>query len=169
MKLDKFVKDISVKFHKDKVEERSIRAAAVIAEKYRIYPPQVVIMFTSTDLREKSLDDRAAYIGITNEELFLCMSQPGFKTFVDDYRAIIKDALSIQAMGKLMAAVSQNRFTEDKYGAKEDFSIETSLVAEKQAPATQQNINVSFYEQARQRVLDRKEEEITVPAVAENV
>lgn len=154
MNLDKFVRKLTVEFTEERLIERRMGAARVISERYNIHPPTVVMLFTLPSYRNKTIAERCESSGISEEELFLCMSQPGFKRFIGDYKAMLKDNLDLQSLDKLSDRITQPRINPTQWGEREELDIEAKVLEKDNVVNVTQNTQNNFYEQARMRALE---------------
>ena len=155
--LTKFVKDITTTYHKDLVNDRRLAAASAIAEKYNISPPTIVLMFTVPEFKLLPIEDRCKRAGVTEEELFLCSTQPGFKEFLEAYEGLVRGNLTIQSLEKLSEAVKDNRTVPSQFGDRDDFTVETKIIEKAPQVNVNNNTQMNFYDRARQKVLESKE------------
>jgi len=155
MDLKKFTTSLAVKFNKDALLERRLDAASLIASKFQINPPSIVLMFTKPELRENTLEEKCQAAGVTMEEFLLCALQPRFKDFLNEMKDILRVNLDLQSLNKLGRAVVADRKTEDKYGCNDDFSIEMKTLEKGQQVTVNNNTQNNIFETARQQLLDR--------------
>jgi len=145
---------------KEKSLARRMVAAGVLSEHYNIKPSAVFLMFTLPTLASKSISERCEAVGLTEEEYLVIANQAGFMRFVHDYRDALKVGTYIQAMEKVSEGMQRGRY--DVEGV-EDFTLETKVMdynsrAGQVVVQNNSNTQNNFFEQARQRVVDRQVE-----------
>lgn len=157
MDLTAFVTKTSLQF-KEQADLQTRRGFAnALAARYKIEPPEVILMFTHPELRQLPLYDRCQAIGITEECFLLVSMQPGFQKFLQDMQQTYTGALRIQATEKLSTTIQKERFKFDKMGnASEivdaEIEIHKALVSENKS-APQVNVQFNMFDQARQKAI----------------
>lgn len=131
-------------------------ACGVLAAEYEIDPPEAILCITDARLKLMDLGERAAKLGISEEELLTAMLTPGYKRLMADYERVNLSLLRLLSHDKLRGAVGKERLDADGV---EDFSVELALLGkapqEQVAPQvnTQVNIGTDLFEQARAQVM----------------
>jgi hypothetical protein len=151
MELQTFVEALTTRFDHDAALQRRRVAASQIAQSYDIRPVSVVLLFTMPEMARLPLSERCSRAGITEEELFYCMSTSGFKRFMSDYKASLRDVIDLQSLNKLSDAVHRDRFIESKDSTREDLSVETSVLGSV-GKAAASPVSINFYDEARRRL-----------------
>lgn len=152
--LAKFIKNLEIEHTTERLYERRVAAAHVISEKYGIKPPGVVMVFTIPEYQNMTIQDRCSAVGISEEELFLCFNNAGFKEFLEDYKVMLRHNLDIQSLDKLSKAVKTTREVPGQYGSHEDLSIESKILDKAPEIVVNNNTQNNFYEDARKRSIE---------------
>lgn len=157
MQLTQFATSVATRFKNQVTMDRRSKSADLIAKKYRFTNPEIVLFFTHPELSTFSMQQRCAYLDITEEELYLLLNQEGFRKFLQEYKNNYRNIIEVQSLESLSNVLSSPRYKtfEGEQTSEQDLSLEQQVFAATAPPttgaATQVNVQVNnLWSQARQ-------------------
>lgn len=144
-----FVTAISAEYAERSYIQERLPYAHLVAERYGITPPGLILLVTDPELGKLSLASRLARIGIREEQYIILRQQPGYKRLEKEWKEALSSNAELQALTSTGAAMEEGQWNYDKNGeaTSRNFDSEQAVLNRKAAlekPSTNTNVQVNF-------------------------
>lgn len=154
-----FVTAISTEYAERSYIQARLPFARLVAERYGISPPGLILLVTDPELGKLTLSTRLARLGIKEEQYLILRQQPGYRRLEKEWKEALTSNAELQALTSTSHAMEEGQWNYDsKTGeaTSRNFDMEQSVLNRKAAlekPAAQNNVQVNFgsaWDRARQ-------------------
>lgn len=153
-----FVTSLATEYAERAYIQERLPFARVVAERYGINPPHLILLVTDPELGKLALSTRLARIGVKEEQYVILRQQPGFRRLEKEWKEALTSNAELQALSSTSAAMEEGQWDYDsKTGSPtsrnfelERASLDRKAALEKPQQTTNVQVNVGgMWERAR--------------------